>query len=161
MRRVEGCVERLRFVLAGAPMCSVECPPPRRLPQFFQTFHTLQPTLASDRTVQFFANTSLYLLPTLCFTFPNSLLIIGMPGTGTHYTFIREIPIFARYELRMRVVGWGDKWVRTFIFSCFSPGALVSFWSTYRAEFGSHIRPPNFALPTLRPLLKCIHLDEH
>ncbi|KII83759.1 hypothetical protein PLICRDRAFT_46932 [Plicaturopsis crispa FD-325 SS-3] len=29
---------------------------------------------------------------------------------GTHYTFIREIPIFARYELRMRVVGWGDKW---------------------------------------------------
>lgn len=29
---------------------------------------------------------------------------------GSHYTFIREIPIMSEYYTEARVVGWGDKW---------------------------------------------------
>jgi hypothetical protein len=29
---------------------------------------------------------------------------------GTHYTFIREIPILSEYTIESRVVGWGEKW---------------------------------------------------
>lgn len=29
---------------------------------------------------------------------------------GTHYTFIREIPILSEYTVETRVVGWGEKW---------------------------------------------------
>jgi hypothetical protein len=32
---------------------------------------------------------------------------------GTHFHFIREIPILARYEVRSQIVGWDHKWVRT------------------------------------------------
>ncbi|EPQ57428.1 hypothetical protein GLOTRDRAFT_58778 [Gloeophyllum trabeum ATCC 11539] len=30
---------------------------------------------------------------------------------GTHHSFIREIPMFAKYELRMNVGSWDNKWV--------------------------------------------------
>ncbi|KAF8256737.1 HotDog domain-containing protein [Lactarius quietus] len=30
---------------------------------------------------------------------------------GTHFQFIREIPIFARYEVRSQIVGWDHKWL--------------------------------------------------
>ncbi|KAH9983048.1 hypothetical protein BJV74DRAFT_777907 [Russula compacta] len=29
---------------------------------------------------------------------------------GTHFHFIREIPMFARYEVRSQIVGWDHKW---------------------------------------------------
>ena len=32
--------------------------------------------------------------------------------TGTHFHFIREIPILAFYEVRSQIVGWDHKWVR-------------------------------------------------
>ncbi|EED84659.1 predicted protein [Postia placenta Mad-698-R] len=34
-----------------------------------------------------------------------------MPLGGTHYTFLREIPILARYEIRVRIVSWDNKWL--------------------------------------------------
>jgi hypothetical protein len=30
---------------------------------------------------------------------------------GTHFHFIREIPVFARYEVRSQIIGWNSKWV--------------------------------------------------
>ncbi len=39
---------------------------------------------------------------------------------GTHFHFIREIPILARYEVRSQIVGWDHKWVRHFPFRFFS-----------------------------------------
>jgi len=30
---------------------------------------------------------------------------------GTHFHFIREIPILARYEIRSQIVGWDQKWL--------------------------------------------------
>jgi hypothetical protein len=29
---------------------------------------------------------------------------------ASHYVFVREIPMWAGYEMETRVVGWGDKW---------------------------------------------------
>jgi hypothetical protein len=34
-----------------------------------------------------------------------------MPLAATHYYFIREIPTFASYEVRMSVQAWDQKWV--------------------------------------------------
>ena len=31
--------------------------------------------------------------------------------SATHYHFIREIPLFARYEVRISIASWDDKWV--------------------------------------------------
>jgi len=30
---------------------------------------------------------------------------------GTHFQFLREIPMFARYEVRSQIVGWDHKWL--------------------------------------------------
>jgi hypothetical protein len=32
--------------------------------------------------------------------------------SATHFKFIREIPIFAQYEMRMSLAAWDNKWVR-------------------------------------------------
>jgi len=34
-----------------------------------------------------------------------------VPLAATHYNFIREIPMFASYEVRMSIGGWDDKWI--------------------------------------------------
>ncbi|EED84611.1 predicted protein [Postia placenta Mad-698-R] len=34
-----------------------------------------------------------------------------MPLGGTHYTFLREIPLLARCEIRVRIVSWDNKWL--------------------------------------------------
>lgn len=34
-----------------------------------------------------------------------------MPLAGTHYTFLREIPILANYEVRTTVAAWDHKWI--------------------------------------------------
>jgi hypothetical protein len=34
------------------------------------------------------------------------------PPPATHYHFIREIPVFARYEIQTVIGAWDDKWVR-------------------------------------------------
>lgn len=31
---------------------------------------------------------------------------------ATHFRFIREIPMFAKYEMRVGVAAWDEKWVR-------------------------------------------------
>lgn len=31
---------------------------------------------------------------------------------GTHYNFLREIPILSRYEVRVSIAAWDNKWVR-------------------------------------------------
>ena len=35
-----------------------------------------------------------------------------MPLAATHYNFIREIPMFALYEVRLGIQSWDHKWVR-------------------------------------------------
>ncbi|KAJ7469237.1 hypothetical protein FB451DRAFT_1136520 [Mycena latifolia] len=45
-------------------------------------------------------------------TFPNFLRCGGWaPLAATHFHFIREIPMFARYEVRASVGAWDDKWI--------------------------------------------------
>ncbi|KAJ7692573.1 hypothetical protein B0H17DRAFT_933988 [Mycena rosella] len=45
-------------------------------------------------------------------TFPNFLRCGGWaPLAATHYHFIREIPMFAPYEVRASVGAWDDKWI--------------------------------------------------
>jgi hypothetical protein len=39
-----------------------------------------------------------------------------MPLAATHYDFVREIPMFAPYEVRISVQAWDHKWVRVFLF---------------------------------------------
>jgi len=34
---------------------------------------------------------------------------------ATHYHFLREIPMFHKYEVRQRIVGWDNKWVGFFL----------------------------------------------
>ena len=34
--------------------------------------------------------------------------------TGTHYHFIREIPMLACYEVRTSIAAWDQKWVRKY-----------------------------------------------
>ncbi|KAF8648197.1 hypothetical protein AX16_006336 [Volvariella volvacea WC 439] len=34
-----------------------------------------------------------------------------MALAGTHYSFLREIPMFAQYEVRVSVGGWDQKWI--------------------------------------------------
>lgn len=29
---------------------------------------------------------------------------------GSHYVFIKEIPILSEYTIETRIVGWGEKW---------------------------------------------------
>ncbi|KAJ7247099.1 hypothetical protein C8J57DRAFT_1241247 [Mycena rebaudengoi] len=36
-----------------------------------------------------------------------------IPLAATHYHFVREIPIFARYEIRTTIGAWDDKWIWT------------------------------------------------
>ncbi|KAH9170385.1 hypothetical protein EDB89DRAFT_1978700 [Lactarius sanguifluus] len=35
----------------------------------------------------------------------------GFALAGTHFQFLREIPMFARYEVRSQIVGWDQKWL--------------------------------------------------
>jgi len=35
----------------------------------------------------------------------------GIALAGTHFQFLREIPMFARYEVRSQIVGWDHKWL--------------------------------------------------
>ena len=51
------------------------------------------------------------------------ILLVRTPGSrlwrwfayvrvvGTHFRFIKEIPLFARYEMRVRIAAWDEKWV--------------------------------------------------
>jgi hypothetical protein len=41
----------------------------------------------------------------------NSLTLSYLYGSATNHNFIREIPIFAKYEIRMTVGSWDEKWV--------------------------------------------------
>ena len=31
---------------------------------------------------------------------------------ATHFTFLREIPMFSQYEMRASIMSWDNKWVR-------------------------------------------------
>ncbi|KAF9061737.1 hypothetical protein BDP27DRAFT_1428657 [Rhodocollybia butyracea] len=43
---------------------------------------------------------------------PKFLLAGGViPLAGTHFHFVREIPIMARYEIRITLEAWDDKWI--------------------------------------------------
>jgi hypothetical protein len=45
---------------------------------------------------------------------------------GTHFHFIREIPILARYEVRSQIVGWDHKWVRhVLVLSFYQPSQTL------------------------------------
>lgn len=39
-------------------------------------------------------------------------MILTTCTSGTHFHFIREIPILAKYEVRSQIAGWDHKWVR-------------------------------------------------
>ena len=39
-----------------------------------------------------------------------------MPLAATHYDFIRELPMFAPYEVRLTIHSWDHKWVCVFPF---------------------------------------------
>lgn len=46
------------------------------------------------------------------YTFPSLVLAGGgIALAGTHFQFLREIPLFARYEVRSQIVGWDHKWL--------------------------------------------------
>ena len=40
------------------------------------------------------------------------VLSLNHPRIATHFSFLREIPMFSRYELRVSVMSWDQKWVR-------------------------------------------------
>ncbi len=42
-----------------------------------------------------------------------------MPLAATHYDFIRELPMFAPYEVRLTIHSWDHKWVCVFPFPLF------------------------------------------
>ncbi|KIY69913.1 hypothetical protein CYLTODRAFT_208691 [Cylindrobasidium torrendii FP15055 ss-10] len=50
-------------------------------------------------------NFALFLRKDVCGTFP-----LG----GTAFLFVREIPILSKYEVRVRIGGWGEKWLYTY-----------------------------------------------
>jgi len=52
-------------------------------------------------------------LPTQ-FMLPGQLSLFVLEGTQFH--FLREIPMFARYEIRTQIVAWDHKWVRHVLF---------------------------------------------
>ena len=33
------------------------------------------------------------------------------PTAATHFTFLREIPMFSQYEMRASIMSWDNKWV--------------------------------------------------
>lgn len=39
---------------------------------------------------------------------------IWSPLASTSYTFYREIPLGAKYEIECHLVSWDEKWVRSF-----------------------------------------------
>src|SRR5260370_11567127 len=44
--------------------------------------------------------------------FPSILEAKGWLGLGTsHFHFIREIPLWAQYEIRINIASWEDKWL--------------------------------------------------
>ncbi|OBZ73958.1 hypothetical protein A0H81_06091 [Grifola frondosa] len=44
--------------------------------------------------------------------FPTFFRAGGWLGLGaTHYSFLREIPIFSRYEIRLSMMSWDNKWI--------------------------------------------------
>ena len=38
-------------------------------------------------------------------------ILIPNGALATHFTFLREIPLFSRYELRSTLLSWDNKWV--------------------------------------------------
>ncbi len=40
------------------------------------------------------------------------------PPTATHFTFLREIPMFAHYEMRVGLLTFDSKWVRSAAVPC-------------------------------------------
>lgn len=54
--------------------------------------------------------------PSLSFAWPSFVpgvvcSVLTNTETGTHFNFIREIPIGSPFEIRMKMVGWDRKWV--------------------------------------------------
>lgn len=55
------------------------------------------------------------------FSFPSprslsrSLSLANLSHAATHFKFIREIPIFARYEMRISILCWDEKWMYTLV----------------------------------------------
>ena len=48
--------------------------------------------------------------------YPHPFVFIPLTPSSraaTHFTFLREIPIFSRYEMRVSIMSWDNKWVRT------------------------------------------------
>ncbi len=42
------------------------------------------------------------------------ILTLIILDIATHYKFLREIPMFSRYEMRISLGTWDHKWVSTF-----------------------------------------------
>ena len=40
-----------------------------------------------------------------------SCAVNSQPSSGTHYNFLREIPLLSRYEVRLRIASWDNKWI--------------------------------------------------
>lgn len=58
-----------------------------------------------------------------------------MPLAATHYYFIREIPTFASFEVRMSVQAWDQKWVCVnFVFIFFLLTGYKNYTVLCRAE---------------------------
>jgi hypothetical protein len=58
---------------------------------------------------------------------PQPTLLINLSRAGTHFQFLREIPMFARYEVRSQIVGWDHKWVRFTLSPASIPAHLLFF----------------------------------
>jgi hypothetical protein len=52
---------------------------------------------------------------------------IFMALAGSHFIYIKEIPMGMEYTMETRAIGWGEKW---YVFSM--PHILVSFWRDMR-----------------------------
>ncbi|KAI0920202.1 hypothetical protein AcW1_002010 [Taiwanofungus camphoratus] len=63
-----------------------------------------------------------------------------MPLGGTHYNFVREIPILSRYEIRLSVASWDNKWM--YIVARFVSRPSISSKSKSKSKRQTH-RPPS------------------
>ena len=44
--------------------------------------------------------------------------LILYPTAATHFTFLREIPMFSQYEMRASIMSWDNKWVGVIANQC-------------------------------------------
>ena len=72
--------------------------------------------------------------------------------TGTHFHFIREIPMFARYEVRSQIVGWDHKWVRPSSPSIFSTALSMHLPFRITVLYRPSLRHTSQARPTRVPI---------